>query len=386
MAEQQQQDDDARARGLSKLDAIVLESFISPSQEEQLRQLPEWALFESQTESPSKLMPISQQTTPTSSRLSAQDKFTVGCHPTMIYTPTDTENPDEKEDEEQPPANANDDDDDSYEAKFESDRDCSLNTQSQNFVHLAKSFPLGGLILNDHSPSPVRLDLALPESSSVSSKRGIPNLNSKKKINPKPASCRRIMDEEEENSQMKTTHNAKILPDIVEDSPVDLPKPATQLGVIARIARFDNCPTLNFSPIDTQLTPNLNTQCLKGYTQTDSEMHFSHNSGEEQEEATECEEISACRVLPTYFTADSVQKNTPTDLEKDTQMGQDRDGQYVLKRRRKEPKLFPKNLMDVIMHFSGEPPVGSEDVDIVETAIKAGYTFPPPLSRHRYQA
>eukprot|EP01018_Ginkgo_biloba_P037839 Gb_11254 [translate_table: standard] len=357
-----------------KIDAIVSECYISSSQEEILSYIPGWVVEETDTEQSMRTQPahfenpdrpFSQEADETCSEDSAHGTFhMIGVKPTILCSPPETDNPGDEElgqaweefQEEYKPRNLGMD---SFDLNFESDRDQSPATQSQTMLRCL-GFDLNAV--TTETATPQENPSQLKEASSANTK-GLRVLNTLKrstplnhiKTTPKPHSSRRLLIDPDKRCQDETAP-AESPPLLSTDKPTQIPQLVRQLRVTADVGQIDH-----------RLPSTSTTKLAEGQAGANEE--------------AECRR--AQRILPYSLAATSVQRDTPTVcLEEEKEIDPSKFKANVPKRRRNDSKPFPKTLMDVIMYYSGDPPIGAEDIDIIEVAIKAGMTFPPPISRN----
>lgn len=390
----------------SKFDAIVKECIISPSQEEILQRIPD-----RDPDSPQ----LSHATTSYSSATS-RDFLTVGAHPTFFYSPEETQNSDAGQD--------------SFDPKFESDRDesLSLNTQCPD---IAKSFNLFHPRLQTPTKTKSPSGLPLPEAASANSKpcKTLPE----DEALAKPSSCRRRLVGPSE--EVKRSPNSP--PDLAAaETLIDTPQPISQVNHAQLLDSqdFNQLESQDFQRLDQiktsdwagsklanpdekgkgqnwiektrarrTLPPLFSSTQRKIYSPSCLEMDSSAPTFLEKEisaptflDPKRQNKLAAAKHYPETlmdvvmnFSGESPSlpclerdSSAPTFLEKEISASTTLDPKRQHKVAVAKPSL--ETLMDVIMHCSGEPPLGYQDADVLEAAIQAGITFPPPLSRYSF--
>jgi len=386
----------------SGLDAMVSECNMSSSQEEMLMKIPEWPRSPPQSHMP--CSPSQQEFASQDASVHALLNPTVGARITEFCSPLETSCPWEEDGEDNSQTGFGID---SFDPRFESDRDQSPATQTDSVV-MMRGIGLDSNQLTAGIQTPDKSLLQLQEVSSANlSNNANATAPCSSKITPKTATCRRILVDDE--SQPETTLDKSPL-NLAPDKSTSASQPLTQSdaimdtqwlsrGVPDKSTSASQPLTQSDAIMDTQWLSRgdlLNSQLLtnvaqisgrllptaKSVQELDIQASPAAKLAEDQGEAIEIEGSRAHRILPPSLAGSSVQRNTMTavEIEKDPEQLKD----ALSKKRRRNPRPVPETLMDVIMHYSGDPPIGFEDVDIVQVAIKAGMTFPPPICRHSF--
>jgi len=413
----------------SGLDAMVSECNMSSSQEEMLMKIPEWPRSPPQSHMP--CSPSQQEFASQDASVHALLNPTVGARITEFCSPLETSCPWEEDGEDNSQTGFGID---SFDPRFESDRDQSPATQTDSVV-MMRGIGLDSNQLTAGIQTPDKSLLQLQEVSSANlSNNANATAPCSSKITPKTATCRRILVDDE--SQPETTLDKSPL-NLAPDKSTSASQPLTQSDAIMdtqwlsrgapdKSTSASQPVTQSDAIMDTQWlsrgVPDKSTSASQPLTQSDAIMdtqwlsrgdllnsqlltNVAQISGrllptaksvqgldiqaspaaklaEDQGEAIEIEGSRAHRILPPSLAGSSVQRNTMTSVEIERDPEQLKDA--LSKKRRRNPRPVPETLMDVIMHYSGDPPIGFEDVDIVQVAIKAGMTFPPPICRHSF--
>jgi len=337
--------------------------------------IPEWPRSPPQSHMP--CSPSQQEFASQDASVHALLNPTVGARITEFCSPLETSCPWEEDGEDNSQTGFGID---SFDPRFESDRDQSPATQTDSVV-MMRGIGLDSNQLTAGIQTPDKSLLQLQEVSSANlSNNANATAPCSSKITPKTATCRRILVDDE--SQPETTLDKSPL-NLAPDKSTSASQPLTQSDAIMDtqwLSRGDllNSQLLtNVAQISGQLLPT-----AKSVQGLDIQASPAAKLAEDQGEAIEIEGSRAHRILPPSLAGSSVQRNTMTavEIEKDPEQLKD----ALSKKRRRNPRPVPETLMDVIMHYSGDPPIGFEDVDIVQVAIKAGMTFPPPICRHSF--
>lgn len=362
-----------RVETSSEIDAMVPECVISNSQEEVLRGV-SWP-----SSHPHSHMPCSSSQQEFSSQgASAHAALnpTVGTHITEFRSPLETSCPSEEEE-----GNSQTDFEiDSFDPRFDSDRDRSPATQIDSVVMMGDpDFDSNQLTTGFQSSDKSLLQLQEVPSANLNNNANL-TIPFPSKITSKTTSCRGILVDKE--GQPETTLDNSP-PNFAPDKFTSASQLLTQSEAImdtqwllrGGLLNYDLL--TNFDQISSQMLPT-----VKSPQGLDMQTSPAATLAESREEAIAIEGSRAHRILPPSLAGPSVPRDSMTAVE--IEKGPEQLKDALSKRRRRDPRPFPETLMDVIMHYSGDPPIGFEDVDIIQAAIKAGMTFPPPICRHSF--
>lgn len=359
----------------SEMDAMVSECVMSKSQEEILNEMP-WS------STPHSHMPCSssqQEFASEGASAHAPLNPTVGTHITEFCSPLETSCPWEEE-EEGVDNSQTDSGIDSFDPRFESDRDRSPVTQTDSVVmRVDRGFDSNQLTTGIQSSDKSLLQLQEVPSANLNNNANV-TTPCPSKITPKTNACRGILVDNE--GQPETTLD-KSPPNLASDNSTIASQPLTQSEAIrdplwlSRGYLLNSQLLTNVAQISSQMLPT-----GKFPQELDMQASPAAKLAESRGEAIEIEGSRAHRILPPSLAGPSVQIDSMTAVE--IEKGREQLKDALSKRRRRDPRPFPETLMDVVMHYSGDPPIGFEDVDIIQAAIKAGMTFPPPICRHSF--